>query len=78
MKPEQQKAAARVAVHQFNNAKQMLSQGWAAIDAGIGRDKIPREAADAFWDAGVAIMTLLNYAQDACIDNAEQSGKVTK
>ena len=77
MTPEQQQAAARVALHQFNNAKQMLCQGRAAIDAAVGRDNIPQQIENAFWDAGAAIMTLLDYAA-ACIDNAEQSGKVTK
>ena len=75
MTPEQQQAAARVAVHQIRNAERMLLQSCMVINQLIGTGYVTDELLDLFVEAG-GLFERLSTCTAACIDNAEQSDRV--
>ena len=75
MTPEQQQAAARVAVHQIRNAERMLFQSCRVITRLIGTGYVTGELAGCLFETSNSIRRLLTCL-DSCIDNVEQSDRV--
>ena len=75
MTPEQQQAAARVAVHQIRMTAMTLRQAAGLANRLVGTGYVTDEFVDLFVEAVESIERLSECAT-ACIDNAEQSDRV--